>query len=130
MQEQLPSVETIMEEIRSGLAGVMLSEETEAAAVAGSLGSDVCQAASAAGVLGRCGGSLRGRFCRLLAPFAHPVIEQLDLFHAAVVRALTRLEGESTDSNGMISRVDAIERRLMTLEKEMHRGKDPTEPIP
>ncbi len=127
MQAQRLSVETIMEEIRSGLADTRISDDTAAAAAAGSLSSDVRQAATASGVLGRCGGSLRGRLCLLLAPVARPVVEQLDLFHAAVVRSLSRLEAASTESSGMVSRMEAIERRLTALEKATH---DVAEPMP
>lgn len=119
MQTNVPSVETIMNEIRSGLDDTTLSDATLAAAESGrSIQSELCKAAGAASLLGRCGGSLRGRLCRLLAVPAKPVVEQLDLFHAAVCAALGKLAEHSAGQTRIGQRVDEIERRLQALEAQ------------
>ncbi len=122
MDSELPAVEAIMEEIRRGLADTTLSNATAAAAAVGSLTGDLRQASSTAGVLGRCGGSLRGRICRLLAPLALPVVEQLDLFHAAVVAALSRLAGQTAEQDAATARMEDLERRLSALEAGLKGG--------
>jgi len=119
MQTNVPSVETIMNEIRSGLDDTMLSDSTIAASESGrTLQSELRKAAGAAALLGRCGGSLRGRLCRLLAAPARPVVEQLDLFHAAVCGALGKLAEHSTGQTRIGQKVDALEKRLLELEAQ------------
>jgi hypothetical protein len=129
MDEPLPAVDAIMNEIRRGLEDTSLSDATAAAIAANcSLQADIRKAAATAGVLGRCGGSLRGRVCRLLAPLALPVIEQLDLFHAAAVSVLSSFAGLSNDHAATAIRVGEIERRLQTLEAKAKSGARDGEP--
>jgi len=117
MQTEVPSVETIMNEIRSGLENSLLSETAVAAAAAGSsLQSDLRNIAESASVLGRCGGSRRGRLCRLLASPARPVVEQLDRFHDAVCSALGNLAGRCGEQTETARKVADLERRLQVLE--------------
>lgn len=117
MDEELPAIDAIMKEIRSGLEDTTLSDATAAAAASNfSMQADIRKATATAGVLGRCGGSLRGRLCRLIAPLALPVIEQLNLFHTATVSALSTLAGRTEEQVSTASRVNDIERRLQALE--------------
>jgi len=119
MQTNEPSVETIMNEIRSGLDDTTLSDTTIAAAESGrTLQSELRKAAGAAALLGRCGGSLRGRLCRLLAAPARPVVEQLDLFHAAVCGALGKLTEHSAGQTRIGQKVEELEKRLQALEAQ------------
>ncbi len=115
MQGETPTIEILMQEVRSGLDDVTLSEATTAAAQAGaSLQADLRQATESSSVFGRCGGSLRGRLCLRLAPLVLPVTEQFNRFHAAIVNGLTRLAGEHTAS---ARRIADLEQRLSNLEK-------------
>ena len=110
-----PSVDDIMREIRSGLADTALSEPTLAALDdSRSLPSELRRATESSRVMGRCGGSLRGRLCRLLLPLAWPVVEQLDRFHAAVVAALARLADHTAP--GTDARLRDLETRIAELE--------------
>lgn len=124
MKENVLPVETIMHEIRSGLEDTTLSAATAGIAAASlSLQSDLRKSAETAGVLGRCGGSIRGRLCLLLAPLARPVIEQLDLFHAATVSTLSKLAGLADDHVAAIQKTVDLERRVQALEaKEQMRS--------
>lgn len=119
MQTNVPSVETIMNEIRSGLDDTTLSDATMAAAESGrSIQADLRKASGTASPLGRCGGSLRGRLCRLLAVPAKPVVEQLDLFHAAVCGALGKLVEHSAGQARIGKKVEELEKRLQALEAQ------------
>jgi len=55
------------------------------------LKSSLRKAAESAEVLGRCNGSLRGSICKKLAWLAKPVVEQIDMHNAAVIKALNLL---------------------------------------
>ncbi len=112
-------VDQIMREIRSGLANTSLSETALAAIVGNaSAQAELRKAADTASVLGRCGGSLRGKLCTRIAPLVRPVIEQLDLFHAAVMNTLNRLAGEAAISAETTRKVSELETRLTRLEAE------------
>ena len=118
MPSNVTNVEAIMHEIRSGLEDTVLSEATASAAADSSLQSDLRQVAESATVLGRCGGSLRGRLCRLLAKPARPVVEQLDLFHSAVCATLGKLtEGHKTQQV-TDRKIAELEHRLQALETQ------------
>lgn len=107
-----PDVNAIMAEVRQGMQDTDMprpddSEEADRRELRASRR----RATDTANVLGRCGGSLRGKLCKLLAPLALPVVEQLNLHHAAVVTALKHIRRPGSD--------DAIEERLRKLEAEV-----------
>lgn len=111
--ETKPDVDAIMEEVRRGLQDNEVSRPDDAdEADRRELRASLRRATETASVLGRCGGSMRGKLCKLLAPLALPVLEQLNLHHAAVVTALKhiRRSGDGADS---------IEERLAKLETEI-----------
>ncbi len=111
-----PTAADIMEEVRQGLADTSLSDATQAnLAQNTSLQSHLRQAHEHAPVLGRSGGSLRGKCCRLLAPLAKPVIEQLDLFHHTVLRVIELVAGTQAEAK---SKLQNLEERLQKLESK------------
>jgi len=117
MHGETPAIETLMQEVRSGLDDTTLSEATATTAQAGvSLQADLRQASESASVLGRCGGSLRGRLCLRLAPLVLPVIEQLNRFHSALLNGQTKLAGEHTATARHIA---DLEQRVSALEQRM-----------
>ena len=116
-----PTVEDIMAEIRQGLSDTDLSPATQRhLASLGGLQDSLRQAYTTASLLGRCGGSLRGRLCKLLAPLARPVIEQIDLFHAAIVRSLETIASQSSGNADTKERLAALEQRLAHIESQAH----------
>lgn len=120
MQSNVSTVETIMNEIRSGIEDTTLSEATMAAAASsGNLQAELRKAAETTHLLGRCGGSMRGRLCRLFAGPAKPVVEQLDLFHAAVCGALGKLAESCSAQVKTERKVAELEKRLQALEGRM-----------
>ena len=122
MQNNTPeSVAALVNEIRSGLDDTTLSDATKAAAdtATGSIQHDLQKLAQTASLLGRCGGSLRGRLCLLLSRIARPVVEQVDLFHAAVSSTLVKLAEQSREATGTARKVDALERRIKALESRL-----------
>jgi len=122
MQNNTPeSVAALVNEIRSGLDDTTLSDATKAAAdtATGSIQHDLQKLAQTASLLGRCGGSLRGRLCLLLSGIARPVVEQVDLFHAAVSSTLVKLAEQSREAAGTARKVDALERRIKALESRL-----------
>lgn len=123
MQSNISTVETIMREIRSGLEDTTLSETTARAAAAdSSLQGELRKAAASTSLLGRCGGSLRGRVCRLLAKPARPVVEQIDLFHSAVCAALGKLAECRGAQQETEQKVVELEKRLQALEAHNQTG--------
>jgi hypothetical protein len=111
--ETKPDVNAIMEEVRRGMQDNDVPRPDDAGeADRRELRASLRRATETASVLGRCGGSMRGKLCKLLAPLALPVLEQLNLHHAAVVAALKHIRrpGEGADS---------VEARLAKLEAEV-----------
>ena len=113
-----PTAAEIMEEVRQGLSDTSLSDATKAQREQqAGLQSNLRQAHAHASVMGRCGGSLRGTCCKLLAPIARPIIEQLDILHTAVIRSLEQLSGTQSDTR---TRLADLEKRIATLESKEH----------
>ncbi len=108
-----PDVEAIVQELREGMQDSSVShlENSEQADQRG-LRMSLRRATETADILGRCGGSLRGKLCKLLARLALPVVEQLNLHHDAVVGALQHIP-ERGDSSG------TAEERLAKLEADV-----------
>jgi hypothetical protein len=114
-----PTVAEIMEEVRQGLADTAISDATQVQAhQLASIQDTLRQAHAHASVLGRCGGSLRGRVCRMAAPLARPIIEQIDLFHAAIVRCLETTASQSAETSETKKRLAALEHRLAQIESQ------------
>lgn len=112
-----------MLEVRQGLADTSLSDAARAQAAQWADDQALCQQLHAhASVLGRCGGSLRGRLCRWLAPLVKPVIEQIDLFHAALVRLLEARGAEAEVQEKTRTKVAELEQRLHALEEQAKRN--------
>jgi hypothetical protein len=121
MNEQ-PGVCEIMEEIKRGLEDTSLSEATRALAEEVVLKKAALRQAHAyAPVLGRCGGSLSGRLCTWLKPLAKPVLEQIDLFHGAVLGLLEKLVTDNADAAELKLKVQELEKRLRQLEGQPQR---------
>ena len=119
MQTTVPSVDAIMEEIRQGLEDTFISEATSLAVASGSsLQTELRKAAATNSLLGRCGGSMRGRLCQLLARPAKPVVEQINLFHAAVCGALGKLAESYRAQVVTEQKVAELEKRLHALEAQ------------
>ncbi len=115
MQEH-PTAADIMEEVRQGLNGISLSDASRAHLEQhAGVQNHLRQTHEYSAVLGRCGGSLRGKGCKLLAPIIKPVIEQLDLFHHAVIRTLEQVAGIQSDTR---AKMENIEARLQALESK------------
>ena len=109
-----PIAAEIMQEIRQGLSDTTLSDATLAKlSQSAGLQSDLRKAHEHAPVLGRCGGSIRGKCCNLFAPLLKPVIEQLDLYHNAIIRTLEHIAGTQSDTH---ARLENLELRLQELE--------------
>lgn len=117
MDNEQPRVESIMREIRSGLDDISLSNTTRAN-LAGkqSLQAELRKLTETAPVLGRCGGSIRGKICKRLAYLALPVIEQLDLFHAATRNVLSKLANIANESTDTARKLAELEARIKKLE--------------
>ena len=114
-----PDVETIIKEIRQGMADTESSSpsDPEEARLRGLRGS-LRKATETSDVLGRCGGSIRGKLCQALAPVLLPVVEQLNMHHAAVVAALNQLRGDQSQTPPpSASTIEALEARIRELEK-------------
>jgi hypothetical protein len=110
-----PDVEAIIQELREGMADIESSHPSDPeAAVRRELRASLRKATETADVLGRCGGSLRGKLCKLLAFIVFPVVEQLNMHHVAVVAALPRFrDTRSQDAPGSN---EALEARIQKLE--------------
>lgn len=128
MQDATPSVEDIMREIRKGLESQELTAESQASLDAyPSPYHDLKRATHAAPVMGRCGGSLRGKLCRWMAPLLHPVIEQLDLFHDAILAALKKTAAYFLVLDTLRQQVEALEAKVEKLEKTIDPNTTPPE---
>ncbi len=106
-----PDVEKIISELREGLNDP--TPPLDAHPETGprkKLKSSLRKASETADVLGRSGGSLRGKVCKILAYFGWPVVEQLNLHHKAVVNALNQLHTYQKEE---------LEKRIEVLEQEI-----------
>ncbi len=118
-----PDVEAIIQELREGMADIEASHPSDPdAAVRRELRASLRKATETADVLGRCGGSLRGKLCKLLAFIVLPVVEQLNMHHAAVVTALTRFrdarpQDAPVSDETLEARIQKLEDALATLEE-------------
>ena len=112
-RETKPDVDAIMADLRRGMQDndVPRPDDSEEANRR-ELRASLRKATETASVLGRCGGSLRGKLCKLLAPLALPVVEQLNLHNSAVVTAL----GQIQESR---KKIEAMEARIKDLEAEI-----------
>lgn len=105
-----------MEEVRQGLSDTTLSDSARAnLAQHAGLQANLRQAHEHASVMGRCGGSLSGKCCKLFAPLAKPVIEQLNRFHNATIRVLEQMAGTQSE---MQTKMQELEDRLRELESK------------
>jgi len=118
-----PDVEAIIAELRQGLDdSAVHAPQTLRDAAHRQLRSSLRKASETADVLGRCGGSMRGKLCKLLAVLAWPVVEQLNLHHSAVVGALSHIRETNRDNAPAEQPPEpwlAIEKRLQALEAEV-----------
>jgi len=108
-----------MEEVRQGMQDTDMprpddSDEADRRELRASLR----KATETASVLGRCSGSMRGKLCKLLAPLALPVVEQLNLHHAAVVTALKHIRRPGTDAEDIEERLSRLEAEIEALKQE------------
>ena len=107
-----PDVEQIVAELREGMRDAAPPAEFHPeTGPRKKLKSSLRKASETADVLGRSGGSLRGKVCKLLAWFGLPVVEQLNLHHKAVVDALNQLHAYQKDE---------LERRIADLENSLN----------
>jgi len=106
-----PNVEQIISSLRQGMDDTTPFDETlHTTNAQQKLKFHLRKAAESANTLGRCDGSLRGRLCKKLAYIALPVIEQLDIYHNAVINALKLINTSQTN---------ILEDRICKLEEEI-----------
>ena len=115
-----PDVEAIVQELRGGMQDNAMShpEDSDEANRCG-LRASLRQAANTANVLGRCGGSLRGKFCKCLAPLVLPVVEQLNLHHGAVVTTLQHIHDPKEHADKTEARISKLEAEIEALKQEI-----------
>jgi len=61
-------------------------------------------------VLGRCGGSMRGKLCKLLARIGLPVVEQINMHNTAIIKSLNLINNAQQET---------LETRIVKLESEI-----------
>ncbi len=106
-----PDIEKIIGNLRQGMDDVTpLQNSHPEMGNQQKLNSSLRKATETADILGRCGGSLRGKLCKLLARIALPVVEQINMHHSAVIDALA--------STHKIQKED-LEARITKLEEEI-----------
>jgi hypothetical protein len=109
-----PDVEKIVDSIRQGLEDNSHFDESQHKMDAlQKLKSSLRKAAASAEVLGRCDGSMRGKICKKLAWFAKPVVEQMDMHNAAVIKTLNMLN--ETQSEIYEERIKRLEAEIESL---------------
>jgi hypothetical protein len=120
--DTLPDVEAIVRKLRQGMDDTKpLAPLGPATAGRRELSSSLRKAAETSDVLGRCGGSIRGKLCKMLAFLVFPVIEQLNMHHGAVVSALNHVRDSRADAEegSQTERVQRLEARIDRLEAEI-----------
>lgn len=86
-----------MQEVRQGLSDLDMPASRQITLAISDSSFGLRKAHTYASVMGRCGGSLRGKLCKLSAPLARPVIEQLDLFHSSILQTLEQMQQHISD---------------------------------
>lgn len=110
--DKKPDVEAIIAELRCGLDDTTPFAENHPDAER-QLKAVLRRANAAVDVLGRCGGSLRGRLCKLLARFALPVVEQQNAHNSAITTALNQISSDQLQQ--LKDRITALEAEVKTL---------------
>ena len=112
-----PNVEEIIAELQRGIADTTPPLDTHPdTGTRKKIQSCLRKASETVDVMGRTGGSLRGKLCRMLSWFAWPVIEQINLHNKAVLDPLNRLYAYQKEE---------LEPRIAALEEQLK--KQPTE---
>ena len=112
-----PNVEEIIAELQRGMDNTALPLDSHPdSGPRKKMQSCLRKASETADVMGRTGGSLRGKLCRMLSWFAWPVIEQINLHNKAVLDTLNRLYAYQKEE---------LEPRIAALEEQLK--KQPTE---
>ncbi len=115
-----PDVEAIVQELRQGMHDNSVSRpDNSEEADRRDLRASLRRAADTANLLGRCGGSLRGKLCKFLAPLALPVVEQLNLHHGAVVTALQHIREPRQTADTTETRLEKLEAEIEALKREI-----------
>jgi uncharacterized small protein (DUF1192 family) len=106
-------ITTIVAELRRGMDDTTPFADNHPGQ-AGEISAALRKASASSDVLGRCGGSLRGKLCKLLAKFALPVVEQINTHNSAVTDALNQISN---------TQIQQLEERIATLEQELQKLK-------
>jgi len=115
-----PDVESIIAELRRGMDNTDLPPDSPPdTGPRKKLKSSLRKAAETADVMGRTGGSLRGKLCRLLSWFAVPLIEQINLHNKAVLDALNQIHNYQKEDLEM--RIEKLKAEISELKQEKNR---------
>jgi len=109
-----PDIEEIIGDLRQGMDDTTLLQDSHPEmGNQQKLNSSLRKASETADILGRCGGSLRGKLCKLLARIALPVVEQINMHHSAVVDSLNAAHNiQKEDLENRISKLETETKEL------------------
>ena len=119
--DTVPDVESIVSEIREGMADVQPAVSPDPGMAARhDLRGSIRIASATRDALGSCGSGLRGSVCRMFAKCLLPMVQQLNAHNAAVATALKRLaddSGEKGDENSPAERLTRLEAEVAALKE-------------
>lgn len=111
-----PDVEEIINSLREGMENITpLQDSHPEMGSQQKLNSSLRKASETSDILGRCGGSLRGKFCKAIARLALPVVEQINLHHSAVLDALT--SSNEVQKENLKAHIQKLEQEVEALKK-------------